>query len=136
MTNNKSRVAKRTANILVVDDEKVILDLTTIILENRGFNVVGVTDYPSALNLLDSFDVIVADMEIGEFSCKDLLIRASKIDDGPAVIAFAGKGSEETAVEIMRLGAYDYILKPFNNQDLVERIDQVLTRRSLEKDVT
>jgi len=136
MTNNKSRVATRTAHILVVDDEKVILDLTTLILQNRGFNVVGVTDYPSALSSLDRFDVIVADMKIGDSSCKDLLIQASEIEDGPAVIALAGKGSEEEAVEIMRLGAYDYILKPFNNQHLVERIEQVHTRRSLEKEIS
>ena len=48
------------------------------------------------------------------------------------VIMFTGKGSEEIAVELMKAGASDYILKPFNNQDLVDRIDNVLKIRRIE----
>ena len=48
------------------------------------------------------------------------------------VIMFTGKGSEEIAVELMKAGASDYVLKPFNNQDLVERIDNVLKIRAIE----
>ena len=48
------------------------------------------------------------------------------------VIMFTGKGSEEIAVELMKAGASDYILKPFNNQDMVERIESVLKLRAVE----
>ena len=134
MTNNN----RKSAHILVIDDEQVILDLTRIILTNRGFKTESVMDYPSAFKLIyeKHFDVIVADFEIGEFSCKDLITNVAKIENGPAIIALTDKGSEEIAVEIMRIGAYDYILKPFNNQDLLERIDQVNTRRNLENEIT
>src|SRR6185369_6678218 len=48
------------------------------------------------------------------------------------VIMFTGKGSEEIAVELMKAGASDYVLKPFNNQDLAERIENVLRIRRVE----
>jgi len=120
--------------ILVVDDEKIILELTSMILKGKGYQVAtaecgedGVriaAEKEPALILLDfmmpGMDGMTALRQIRE-ACPDT-----------SVIMFTGKGSEEIAVELMKAGASDYILKPFNNQDLVERIENVLRIRTIE----
>ncbi|HJV67129.1 MAG TPA: response regulator [Geomonas sp.] len=120
--------------VLIVDDEKVILDLTAIILKNRGFQVF------TALSAQDGFEII--EKERPELVLLDYMmpnmdgltalreIKRRFLDS--YVIMFTGKGSEEIAVELMKAGASDYVLKPFNNQDLVDRIESVLKLRAVE----
>jgi response regulator of citrate/malate metabolism len=124
-------------NILVIDDEKVILDLAGIILKNRGFDVVGTSDYSSAFKLISEmhFDVILANFKTDKLLCIDLIKQCTSTEYGPAVIAFVSKGEEENAVKIMKAGAYDYIIKPFNNHDLVERIQQCHKQKTLENEI-
>jgi signal transduction histidine kinase len=120
--------------VLIIDDEKVILDLTSIILKNRGYRVF------TALSAQEGFEVI--EKERPELVLLDYMMP--NMDGFTAlkeirrcypecyVIMFTGKGSEAIAVELMKAGASDYVLKPFNNQDLVERIESVLKLRAVE----
>ena len=121
-------------NVLIIDDEKVILDLTSIILRNRGYQVTTASDAVSGLELIPTvnpqlvlLDYMMPVMD-GLTALKEIKGRHPDI----YVIMFTGKGSEEIAVELMKAGASDYILKPFNNQDLVERIENVLKVRAVE----
>jgi len=120
--------------ILIVDDEQMILELTSMVLTSRGFEVRTVD------NATDGYDIIererpalvLLDYMMPRVNGLDALkeIRARFPDT--YVIMFTGKGSEEVAVELMKAGASDYILKPFSNAKLVERIESVLRVRAIE----
>jgi signal transduction histidine kinase len=120
--------------VLIVDDERVILDLTAIILKNRGFQVF------TALSAQEGFDIIekerpelvLLDYMMPNMDGLTALKEIKRRYTDSYVIMFTGKGSEEIAVELMKSGASDYILKPFNNQDLVDRIESVLKLRAVE----
>ena len=120
--------------ILIVDDEHMILELTSMVLSSRGYQVYVVD------NALDSYDLIakeqpalvLLDYMMPKVNGLDALKEIRKRFPDTYVIMFTGKGSEEVAVELMKAGASDYILKPFSNTKLVERIDSVLRVRSIE----
>ncbi|EAT16221.1 response regulator [Desulfuromonas acetoxidans] len=123
-----------TEHILVIDDEKAILDLCRMILSSRGYEVRTaasgmeglrlIAEQPPSLVLLDYMMPVMDGMSVLK------QIRQDYPD--VYVIMFTGKGSETVAVEVMKAGASDYVLKPFNNHDLLDRIDSVLKFRRIE----
>lgn len=120
--------------ILVVDDEKIIRELTSMILRARGFEVLTAENGETGMALIEEQRpaVVLLDYMMPHM---DGLTALRKIREGypeTYVIMFTGKGSEEIAVELMKAGASDYILKPFNNQDLVDRLETVLRIRKIE----
>jgi len=122
-----------TEHILVIDDEKAILDLCRMILSSRGYEVRTaasgmeglrlIAEQPPSLVLLDYMMPVMDGMSVLK------QIRQDYPD--VYVIMFTGKGSETVAVEVMKAGASDYVLKPFNNHDLLDRIDSVLKFRRI-----
>jgi signal transduction histidine kinase len=125
-----------TANctILIIDDEKVILDLTSIILQNRGYRVATAADAITGLAMIPQVNpqLVLLDFMMPAMDGLTALREIRSRHPDVYVIMFTGKGSEEIAVELMKAGASDYILKPFNNQDMVERIENVLRIRAVE----
>ncbi len=121
-------------SILVIDDEKIILDLTAIILKNRGYNVYTAADARTGLDLIENVrpEIVMLDYMMPGMDGLTALKEIRQRFPDTYVIMFTGKGSEEIAVEMMKAGASDYILKPFNNKDLIERIDNVLKIRKVE----
>src|SRR6266545_283367 len=122
------------ATILIIDDERIILDLTSIILKNRGYNVLTAQDAMTGIDLVRSAqpDLVLLDYMMPGVDGLTALKGLRKGFPDTYVIMFTGKGSEEIAVELMKAGASDYVLKPFNNQDLADRIDNVLRVRKVE----
>jgi hypothetical protein len=120
--------------ILVVDDEKIILELTSMILRTRGFEVLAADNGRQGLEIVEkqSPAVVLLDYMMPGMDGLTALRQIRDRFPDTYVIMFTGKGSEEIAVELMKAGASDYILKPFNNQDLVERIENVLRIRRVE----
>jgi signal transduction histidine kinase len=120
--------------LLVVDDERMILELTSMVLTSRGFDV-SVVD-----NALDAYEIIereqpalvLLDYMMPKVNGLDALKEIRERFPETYVIMFTGKGSEEVAVELMKSGASDYVLKPFSNAKLVDRIENVLRIRSIE----
>ena len=127
-------VKKSKGTVLIIDDERVILDLTSIILKNRGFNVLTAADAKTGLALVakEKPELVLLDYMMPGMDGLTALKEIREQHPDSYVIMFTGKGSEEIAVELMKAGAYDYILKPFNNQDLAERIERVLRIRTVE----
>lgn len=120
--------------ILIIDDEKVILDLTSIILKNRGYNVLTTQSARDGLDLIAKVrpQLVLLDYMMPVMDGLTALKEIKRRFSDTYVVMFTGKGGEEIAVELMKAGASDYILKPFNNQDLAERIENVLKMREIE----
>lgn len=127
-------VTARNTTLLVVDDEKVNRDLTAQIFRNRGFRVFTASNASDALVLVEQEhpEVVLLDYMMpgkdGFSVLTDIKINFPDI----YVIILTGRGSEQIAVTLMKAGASDYILKPFLNQDLVERVEKVLKVREVE----
>jgi signal transduction histidine kinase len=125
---------KKKATLLVIDDERVILDLTSIILRNRGYQVLTASDATAGLALVEESrpELVLLDYMMPGMDGLTVLRQIRSAYPDTYVIMFTGKGSEEIAVELMKAGASDYILKPFNNQNLADRIEGVLRVREVE----
>ncbi len=122
------------STILVVDDETSILDLVSIILGSRGYPVLKASDPTTALAIVTehSPSLVLLDYMMPQMDGLAVLKHIKAEHPDTYVIMFTGKGSEEIAVELMKAGASDYLLKPFNNQNLIERIENVLRIRGVE----
>jgi signal transduction histidine kinase len=120
--------------IIVIDDERMILDLTAMVLQHRGYQVF------TADNASDGFAIIereqpalaLLDYMMPQVNGLTALREIRRRFPTTYVVMFTGKGSEELAVELMKAGASDYLLKPFSNAGLVERIEAVLRLRAIE----
>jgi signal transduction histidine kinase len=120
--------------ILVVDDERIILELTSMILRSRGYEALTAESGQDGLQLVatERPALVLLDYMMPVMDGLTALKQIRQQYPETYVIMFTGKGSEEIAVELMKAGASDYILKPFNNQDLVDRIENVLRLRRIE----
>jgi len=120
--------------VVVVDDERIILELTSMILTSKGYEVFTAEDAIAGLDLIRTYEpgVVLLDYMMPKMDGMTALKRIRQEFPSTYVVMFTGKGSEEIAVELMKAGASDYILKPFSNQDLLDRIESVLRLRRIE----
>ncbi|MCX6542937.1 MAG: sigma-54 dependent transcriptional regulator [Acidobacteria bacterium] len=122
--------------ILVVDDERSMRELLHIVLRREGYTVFLAENGQTALATLERepIDLLISDIRMPDISGVELL-RAAKQNDpdlvGIMITAFA---STETAVEALRLGAYDYLTKPFDVEELKAKVRNALERRSLRQE--
>ena len=120
--------------ILLVDDEKMILDLASLVLESRGYQPIRAQDGETALRLVEEEKppLVLLDYMLPGMDGMSVLRQIREKFPQTYVVMLTGKGSEEIAVELMKAGASDYILKPFKSRDLLERIGNVLKIRRIE----
>jgi signal transduction histidine kinase len=120
--------------ILVVDDEKMILDLASLVLESRGYQAIRAQNGKTALKLVEEErpSLVLLDYMLPGMDGMTVLRKIRKKFPETYVVMLTGKGSEELAVELMKAGASDYILKPFKSGNLLERIGNVLRIRRIE----
>jgi len=121
------------SKILVVDDEESIREFFEIMLKREGYEVITA---PNGLEALETFkkhqvDLVISDIQMPEMSGMELLAKLKEQDPEMVVIMITAFGSTETAVEAMKLGAYDYVLKPFKIDEVKIIIRQALEKRSL-----
>ncbi|MDY7000706.1 MAG: sigma-54 dependent transcriptional regulator [Thermodesulfobacteriota bacterium] len=109
------------SNILVLDDERNYLLLLETLLEDAGYGVTALHDPELGLAFLEEseVDVVVTDMKMPKMSGRDVLEHVKKNYPHIPVLIMTAFGSIESAVEAMRLGAFDYITKPFSNDELM-----------------
>lgn len=119
--------------ILVVDDEESIREFFEIMLRREGYEVSSSANGRLALETLkkNPVDLVISDIQMPELSGLELLSKLKEIDPEALVIMITAFGSTETAVETMKLGAYDYIQKPFKIDEVKIIIQQALEKRSL-----
>ncbi len=108
-------------SVLIVDDEKNYPPILSAVLEEEGFECLTANSGPEALDILNSadMDLVVTDMKMPGMDGIELLERIKAKDPDLPVIMMTAHGTVEKAVEAMQKGAYNYILKPFDNDRLI-----------------
>ena len=109
------------AHILIIDDEKNYVLVLEALLTDAGYNVTGINDPETALAFLEEseVDVVVTDMKMPRITGREVLERVKKNWPYVPVLIMTAFGSIESAVEVMKYGAFDYITKPFANDELL-----------------
>jgi len=117
----KVTVMPHSPRVLLIDDEKNYLVVLQALLTDAGYTVTAINDPEMALAFLEEaeVDVVITDMKMPKVSGKDVLQSVKKHTPHIPVLIMTAFGSIENAVEAMRYGAFDYITKPFANDDLL-----------------
>ena len=124
--------------ILIVDDEKGMRDLLSIMLRNDGYRVDAAESATRARDLIakSSYDLVISDIAMPDGSGVDVLRAAKEIQPDTIVVLITAYASTESAIEALKLGAYDYIIKPFDVEEMRIVLKNALERRQLERENT
>ncbi len=129
---NTGRVSSepRSARILVVDDERSMREFLTICLGRAGHDVAAVGSGGEAMARMDAepFDLVITDLTMPQVGGMDVLRHAMRKEAPPLVLIITAFATAETAIEALKLGAYDYLNKPFKVEEI-----QVVVARALER---
>ena len=119
--------------VLVVDDEKFIRDLLADFLKLEGYFVRTAEDGAVALEELTNapFDLVISDLKMPRMGGIELLDAVGRIAPSTLTIIMTGFGTVETALDAMKRGAFDYVLKPFKVQDVVRVVQRGLEKQRL-----
>lgn len=121
-------------SVVIIDDDRNILELTSLILTKNGFHTYVADRAIDGFELISRYapDLVLLDYMMPEMDGLSALQQIKTQFPDTYVVMLTGKGSEEVAVELMKSGASEYILKPFNNRNLIERLENVLRIREIE----
>lgn len=120
------------AKILVVDDEAMVRSSLEETLRLEGYEVMAVSGGEAALEVLqqEPFDLILLDLKMPGMDGIDVMRAASKIAPDTKIILLTGHGSMESAVEALRFGAHDYLLKPSPSSEILSSVARAIARRT------
>jgi two-component system response regulator PilR (NtrC family) len=124
--------------VLVVDDELSMREFLSILLEREGYDVAVAASAEEALRLMESafFDLVMSDVNMPGLSGIELLARIKEKSPESAVLILTAFSAAEQAVEAMKLGAYDYIGKPFKNEEIKQLVKNALEKQGLKRENT
>ena len=127
-------MTERTPHILVVDDELSMREVLDYMLTKAGYQVTCAENGLNAVALLEKqpFDLLLCDIKLGDISGLDVLRASKKTKQNTVVILISAFVSTETAVQAMNEGAYDYVPKPFDKDELLQTIAKALDLRTIE----
>jgi two-component system, NtrC family, response regulator PilR len=122
--------------ILVVDDERSMRELLGIVLRREGYEVMIAENGRGAVAVLERepVDLIISDIKMPDMSGVDVLRAAKQIDQDILGIMITAFASADTAIEAMRLGAHDYLSKPFDVDELKMKVRNALEQRQLRQE--
>ncbi|QTA81912.1 Two component system response regulator, sigma54-specific [Desulfonema limicola] len=123
-------------HLLIVDDELSMRELLEYMMVRQGYRVLSAGRGRDAVSMIqkNSFDLILCDIRLGDISGLDVLRAAKKHNSDTVVIMISAYASAETAVEAMNEGAYDYLPKPFDNNELRQTIKKALELKTVEQE--
>jgi DNA-binding NtrC family response regulator len=126
----------KTIRVLIIDDEPDFLETLVKRLQRRKIDAVGVGSGEAALRLIEeqSFDVAILDMRMPGMDGIDTLKVLKKKAPLMEVIMLTGHASVESGMQGMQIGAFDYVIKPADFDDLIERVDQAYQRKALHEE--
>jgi two-component system response regulator PilR (NtrC family) len=122
--------------ILVVDDELSMRELLEYMLEKQGYKVLCAANGKEAISKIEKnhYDLLLCDIRLGDMTGLAVLKASKKKNPHVTVIMISAFATTETAVEAMNQGAFDYVPKPFENEELLQTIANALERKTLEID--
>ena len=127
-------MSNKSQRILVVDDELSMRRFLEVLLSREGYKVSCAENGKTAISMINKkhFDLLLCDIRLGDISGLDVLRAAKKQSQHTVVIMISAYASAETAVEAMNEGAYDYVPKPFNNEEIKQTIKNALDLKTIE----
>lgn len=119
--------------ILIVDDDDIVRESLSAVLENRGFSCRQAVNGSEAMQMLRQidFDVVITDLEMPQLNGIELIEKASQLNSRTSFILITAYGSMETAIQALRKGAFDYLIKPLNFEDVAIKVKKLLEHREL-----
>jgi two-component system response regulator PilR (NtrC family) len=127
-------MTENTPHLLVVDDELSMREVLEYMLTKEGYQVTCAENGRNAISLLEKehFDLLLCDIKLGDISGLEVLRASQKTNQDTVVILISAYASTETAVEAMNEGAYDYVPKPFDKDELLQTIAKALDLKTIE----
>lgn len=122
--------------ILIVDDERVIREILADFLSLEGYVVRTVEDGEEALKELQrrSYNLVISDLKMPRMGGLELIQQVTELGIPVLTVIMTGFGTVESAIEAMKQGAYDYILKPFKVEEVVHIVQRGLERQRLQRE--
>ena len=132
-TGARSSVIRRNGSILVVDDEEIMREILDALLAREGYHVRLASSAEEGLDLARSlpFDAAIVDVMMPGMDGLAMLEELKKLDDDLPVLMVTAFASVETAIAAMKRGAFDYITKPFKNDEVLVVVRNAVERRQL-----
>ncbi|MBN1130331.1 MAG: response regulator [Chitinispirillaceae bacterium] len=129
-------MATESKRILIVDDEPSICDILEKFLKKKGYEVSQASDGRKAMALVENnaIDLVVSDIKMPGMSGVELLQKIREKGKTMPVLITTGFPTLDTAIDALKLGAYDYLTKPFHLEEIGEKIRRALVQRKLEED--
>ena len=122
--------------ILIIDDEKLIRRYLTKALEDIGYKVSSAEDGEKGLEALrEGPELVICDIRLPQTDGLTILRKIHETDKDTPVIMLTADGSLQSAIESMKLGAYNYITKPFDMNEVIMNVQKALETRALKKEV-
>ena len=120
----------KSVRVLLVDDEVDLTDTTKTLLEHRGYDVPAVNRGDSAIRALgqEKYDVMVLDLKMPGMDGISTLKEIRKLHFSTQILVLTGHGAINTALEAMELGAYDYLTKPCDIDELTEKLEDAIKK--------
>lgn len=124
--------------ILIIEDEKSMREVLRILLEEEGYEITAASNGLEGIEYLrdDIFDLVVTDIKMPKADGFEVLKKVKELSPSTIVIMITAFGTTESAIEAMKLGAYDYIHKPFKVDEIRLIIHKALERKNLGEELS
>lgn len=121
--------------VLIIEDERRWCDFLSLLIRQGGWEPIALTDPKKALTMISEqkFDLVLTDLRMPELDGIEVLKRIKTMHPALPVIIITGYSTVEAAIESMKQGAFDYITKPFNNEQVLAVIRRALHQAELER---
>lgn len=121
------------AHILIVDDEETLRHFLKLTLQDEGYKVTTATDGREALRLVEQqeFDLALVDLRMEEVGGLEVMRHIKQVSPSTGVIILTAYASVPSAVEALRHGAYDYLIKPFGTEEMLASVADGIARKAV-----